>query len=350
MENLISVVIPVYNVEKYLNRCVSSVVNQTYSNLEIILVDDGSPDNCPQMCDDWAKKDCRIKVIHKGNAGLGMARNTGIEIATGDYICFFDSDDYVDITTLEKCYNVAKEEKVDIVLFGKKTLDKNGKVIVETIPEAEKKRYAGDEIQKRILPDLIENSSKDVIVKKLVFSACICLFSMPLIKKTNWRFVSERQIISEDCYSLMYLYKYVSSVAILSEPLYYYCENQASLTHVYREDRFEKCKHFYSEAIKLADDHGYCEEVYKRISGLFISFSLAAMKMIVSSNMTSKEQRKAIFSIVKDESIQKASIRASRNYRSKLKRLIVLFMRKKCSAAVYWLIKAKKHLVQRYKD
>ena len=99
-QGLISVVLPVYHTERYLDRCVTSVVNQTYSNLEIILVDDGSPDRCPQMCDEWAKKDSRIRVVHKQNAGLGMARNSGIEAATGEYICFFDSDDYVALDTI----------------------------------------------------------------------------------------------------------------------------------------------------------------------------------------------------------------------------------------------------------
>ena len=83
MENMISVIVPVYKVEKYLNACVKSIVNQTYKNLEIILVDDGSPDDCPQMCDEWAKKDSRIKVIHQKNGGLSAARNAGLDIATG---------------------------------------------------------------------------------------------------------------------------------------------------------------------------------------------------------------------------------------------------------------------------
>ena len=94
--NLISVIIPVYKVEKYLDKCIQSVINQTYSNLEIILVDDGSPDNCPQLCDDWANKDERIKVIHKKNGGLSDARNAGLDIATGEYIAFVDSDDYIE--------------------------------------------------------------------------------------------------------------------------------------------------------------------------------------------------------------------------------------------------------------
>ena len=115
---LVSIVLPIYNVEKYLDRCIESVVRQTYKKIEIILVDDGSPDSCPQKCDDWAKRDGRIKVVHKKNAGLGYARNTGIENATGEYICFFDSDDYIALDTIEKAYNLATKEESDMVIFG----------------------------------------------------------------------------------------------------------------------------------------------------------------------------------------------------------------------------------------
>ena len=96
--DLISVIVPVYKVDQYLNRCVESIVNQTYKNLEIILVDDGSPDDCPTICDTWAKKNSRIKVIHKTNGGLSDARNAGLETATGQYIAFVDSDDWIQKT------------------------------------------------------------------------------------------------------------------------------------------------------------------------------------------------------------------------------------------------------------
>ena len=99
---LISVIIPVYKVEKYLDKCVGSVVAQTYKNLEIILVDDGSPDKCPEMCDAWAKKDARIKVVHKQNGGLGDARNAGLNIASGEFIGFVDSDDWCELSMYEK--------------------------------------------------------------------------------------------------------------------------------------------------------------------------------------------------------------------------------------------------------
>ena len=115
MDSLISIIVPIYKVEKYLDKCVDSIVNQTYQNLEIILVDDGSPDNCPRMCDDWTKKDSRIKVVHKPNGGLSDARNAGMKIATGEYVAFIDSDDYIAYEFIEKLYSVMINEQSDIV-------------------------------------------------------------------------------------------------------------------------------------------------------------------------------------------------------------------------------------------
>ncbi len=115
---LISVIVPVYGVEKYLNKCVESIVSQNYKNLEIILVDDGSPDNCPAICDEWAKKDARIKVIHKINGGLSDARNAGMAIATGEYISFVDSDDWVENEFIEGLYNSIKNNDSDISACG----------------------------------------------------------------------------------------------------------------------------------------------------------------------------------------------------------------------------------------
>ena len=117
MKNLISVIIPVYNVEKYLLRCVDSIIHQTYENLEIILVDDGSPDRCGEMCDEYAAKDSRIKVIHKQNGGLSDARNVAIDVTKGEYVTFVDSDDYVELNYIETLYSLIERYqcKVSIV-------------------------------------------------------------------------------------------------------------------------------------------------------------------------------------------------------------------------------------------
>ncbi len=114
----ISVIVPVYKVEAYLDRCVQSVLKQTYTNFELILVDDGSPDNCGAMCDAWAQKDTRIRVIHKTNGGLSDARNVGFEASTGEWITFIDSDDYVHPQMLEALYDAVMEHDVKVSICG----------------------------------------------------------------------------------------------------------------------------------------------------------------------------------------------------------------------------------------
>lgn len=114
----VSIIVPVYKVEPYLDKCISSIVNQTYTNLEIILVDDGSPDQCPQMCDAWAEKDARIRVIHKKNGGLSDARNAGMAVATGEYIAFVDSDDWIAPDLYTHLYRRLTEDRSDISACG----------------------------------------------------------------------------------------------------------------------------------------------------------------------------------------------------------------------------------------
>lgn len=125
MEELISVIIPVYKVEEYIDRCLDSVVSQTYHNLEIILIDDGSPDRCPEICDNWAKKDSRFKVIHQKNMGVAEARNTGLDSFTGKYLAFVDSDDCIEPDMIETLYRKLKVTEADIVICGidKKNID-----------------------------------------------------------------------------------------------------------------------------------------------------------------------------------------------------------------------------------
>lgn len=126
---LLSVIVPIFKVEEYLDRCVESIVNQTYKNLEIILVDDGSPDNCPQMCDEWAEKDNRIKVVHKENGGLSDARNAGLKITTGEIVSFIDSDDWIEFDMFERMLNRMIEDDSDIVSCGVKWVEEDGSVI-----------------------------------------------------------------------------------------------------------------------------------------------------------------------------------------------------------------------------
>lgn len=123
--SLISVIVPIYNVEKYLDKCIESIVNQTYKNLEIILVDDGSPDNCPEICDKWAEKDNRIKVVHKENGGAGSARNAGLEASSGEWIGFVDGDDSIDEDFYEALLDKSNDGYYDVVACGFKYISKD---------------------------------------------------------------------------------------------------------------------------------------------------------------------------------------------------------------------------------
>lgn len=299
-QGLVTIVVPVYNTEKYLCRCLSSIVQQTYQNIEILLIDDGATDRCPQICEEWAQKDGRIKVIHKKNAGLGMARNTGIENAEGEYICFFDSDDYIDSETIEKSYHLASSAKADVVCFGYHKVSKQGKIVKSFIPQMPKDQYEGDEIYSLFLPELIQNNPENEKRTNLHMSAWASLYSMENINRTGWRFVSEREIISEDYYSLLYFYKDVKKVAVLEHACYFYCENEGSLTHTYKKDRYARIRHYYLEALKVCEDLQYGEEVKKRLCYTYFANTFGALKQIMASDSVYKEKRHLVKEIVTD--------------------------------------------------
>lgn len=126
MNYLVSIIVPIYNVQQYIHRCLDSIINQTYKNIEIILVDDGSPDRCGEICDEISLKDSRIKVIHKINGGLSDARNVGLDNATGDYICFIDSDDYIEYDYIESMLNKAIKYSADLVVSNFKYVYEDG--------------------------------------------------------------------------------------------------------------------------------------------------------------------------------------------------------------------------------
>lgn len=338
---LVSVVLPIYNVEKYLDRCINSVVNQTYKDLEIILIDDGSPDGCPERCDDWAKKDKRIRVIHRNNAGLGYARNTGIENASGEYICFFDSDDYIVRDTIEKAYSVAKKNNSDMVLFGHYDVNAQGKTVRTYIPETEKESYTDYEVQEILLPDLVSDNPATGKSTNLWLSACFCMYSMRLILESNWRFVSERDIISEDVYSLLRLYKDVKRVTIIPEAFYYYCENGMSLTHTYKVDRFDKIKCFYNACINTCDELGYSNNVKERLAYPFISNTIAAMKMIITADQREREKKKALKEVIDDEDLQKVLHKIPLKKEKIFRRLLLDLIKNKVYIVCYFLIAIK---------
>ena len=301
---LVSVVLPIYNVEKYLERCILSIVNQTYRNLEIILVDDGSPDRCPEICDAWARKDSRIKVVHKRNAGLGYARNTGIEHATGEYIFFFDSDDYVELDTVELCVDAAVLEKADIVCFGNDVRLQTGELLFTRIPTPPKMVYADQEIRNVAMPNVLAYCAGTGEDWNFAMSAWSAMYSMQTIKESDWRFVSEREIISEDIYSVLDFYQYVQKLVVVPRVLYHYITNPVSLSRVYRKDRYEKLKFLAERLTELSVEMGSEDILRERIFCIFLGLTLGVLKQIASVKMSIKEKREELLHILNDDYLQ----------------------------------------------
>lgn len=248
----ISIIVPIYNVEDYLNICVNSLLEQTLKDIEIILVDDGSPDNCPKICDDYAKKDSRVKVIHKKNEGLGFARNTGLEISTGEFVTFVDSDDFIDPNTYEKVYNIAKEKELDCVFFGCNFYKGNGDILPKrghnslTI-------FKGKENVENFLLEMIGPLPSYPSDVKYMMSVCMAIYSREIIQRNKIFFYSERDFISEDLiFQIDFLTK-VLNVGYTPELFYYYRYNPASLTHKYDKNKYLRYKKFLSEIRRRLD-------------------------------------------------------------------------------------------------
>ncbi len=334
-DGLITVVVPVYNVEKYINRCIESIVCQTYTDIEILLIDDGSPDRCPEICDNWAIRDERIRVIHKENQGLGMARNTGIENANGEYICFFDSDDFIAGETIEKAYELAKKDNSEMVVFGLNTVSENGKVTDSFIPWNKPSLYTGDEVVNDFLPEFIAPDPFGDGSRKFYMSSCVSLYSMELINKSGWRFVSERDIISEDIYSLADLFSNVESVSVLPEALYYYRKNDCSLSRKYRADRYDKIKDFYIKCADLCERKGYNQNIMHRISKPYLAYTISALKQ------ESRVSEDAVKRIINDEVLQRVLEENKRDKVSLTRKILFYTMRKKLYNLSLWLLKLK---------
>lgn len=304
MNNLVTVVVPVYNVEKYVEKCITSIVEQTYKNLEIIIINDGSSDNSPKICDEFAKIDSRIKVIHKKNEGAGMARNTGLSQANGDYICFFDSDDYIEPDTIEISLKTALSTNADMVLFGHDVVSINGKIISTQIPCPPKTLYEGEEIKNVLLPMELSSYQTKNEDWKISLSACNKLYSMKIITESGWNFVSERVVLSEDHYSLTELHQSLNRVAIIDQVLYHYVVNNTSFSRKIDPNRFDLVKNFYNKMIVLSERMMLEEVLNQPIKLVSFGLAISSMKQIVKSDLSFKRRYEKIKEIVNDAQIR----------------------------------------------
>ena len=281
---MISIIIPVYKVEDYLHECVDSVLSQSYHDIEVILVDDGSPDGCPQICDEYAANDTRITVIHKKNGGLSEARNTGMSVAKGEYIYCIDSDDYLDDPDLfDKVLQIFREKGPDIVAFYYKRLIK-GRVLGYDYTD-----YSG--CYGLTAEDTIYNSVK---ADKLYISACQMFVRRDFILENALFF--KKGIKSEDIERGFRLYAKRPKVAYYSGNPYIYRLRDGSITTTIDYPHLLTYLQIVSDGIQIAES---CEEILKQALLGYAVYHVSIIMGLMGRVKTDEEQTRNIDAVLK---------------------------------------------------
>lgn len=258
MNELLSVIIPVYNTEKYLDKCIYSVVNQTYNNLEIILIDDGSTDNSLNKCNEWKQKDERIVVIHKENGGLSSVRNEGLEIAKGKYITFVDSDDYIDINMYYSMMDEFKNDDVEIVTCGVNRI-KNGRIRQLCLPGRKLKLTSKEAIAKMLCEDEID------------VSCCNKIFEVKLFN--NLHFPIGKNF--EDMSVIPIIISKAKKIVCLPSAFYFYSYRNDSITNgIFTENNAEALMQIKDIAKNLYEEYPILKNKIKIFKGHFAIINL----------------------------------------------------------------------------
>ncbi len=259
--SLITIIVPVYKVEKYIHKCINSIINQTYTNLQIILVDDGSPDRCGEICDEYAKKDSRIEVIHKKNGGLSDARNVGIRRAKGKYIGFVDSDDYIKEDMYENLSNYIEENQADVAICNFYDVI-DGKDIIKNANNGTEE-YNKLEILKEILLDnKIQSYAWNKIYKRELFDG----IEYPLGRKY------------EDIGTTFYILEKCNKVIVSGKPEYYYLTREDSIVH----NNSEQTIMDYVDLVQQRYD--YIQKKYKELE-IYNIYYLTRILITANSDM-----------------------------------------------------------------
>lgn len=330
---LISVVVPIYNVELYLKQCIESIIHQTYKNLEIILIDDGSTDKSKKICDQYVNIDKRIQVYHKKNSGLGLTRNYGMERATGKYIIFVDSDDYLDATAIKKLVDSTKNGEYDTIIGGFRRVNNKNKIISSVIyPNRE---FYDKEIQYELLPHMLGNSPHNHDSIKM--SVWNNLFDMDIIRQQKLKFCSERKYISEDLVWDCTYFQYAHKVKLIDSSQYFYRYNPHSLSNSYKKNKFQLSVNLYQYILSLIKEIGLEEEAIHRLQKQFFINTRASIEQ--EKNNNSKAGIQNISKICKNKTLKSAISDYPIVELGLSQRIFIGLIKGNHSFILYWLIK-----------
>lgn len=263
-EMLISVIVPIYNAEKYLKICIDSIINQSYYNIQIILVDDGSEDNCPAICDEYAQLDTRIIVIHKKNQGLVLARKSGLQIATGEYITFVDADDYIDMDTYEKIVNNINYDMPDIIAYD--LIEEYSDRTVKKENQFSAGLYKEEQLKEKIYPKML---STGVFFEYGILPNLVCKFIRNDFAKKAGIEVNGEVRFGEDADATFQYMAKAQSVQIIHYAPYHYCKREGTM--VQASVKKECIKYLQSDLEKTFFEAGIYETMKNQLAD-YINF------------------------------------------------------------------------------
>lgn len=342
---LISIIIPVYNVELYLKKCLNTIVRQTYPNLEIICVNDGSPDSSGEILSDFQEKDSRIKIINQKNQGLSMARNSGLDAATGDFIVFVDSDDWIELDTIEKCVELYNKYHMDIIMwsyireYGHKSspvyvIDESLHYWNELEVQSIFRRMVGLTGAELRYPQKIDN----------IVTAWGKMYQRKIIG--DIRFVDTAEIGTEDALFNIYVFAKAKSIVYIPALFSHYRkDNESSLTHRYKSnlaDRWEKMYEYINVYLKktfVADE--FYEALTNRIACGFISLSIS---LVDDVNLTWKQKTKEIKRLLNLPQYKKSIQKIDISYMPIYWKVFFLLAKKKLSYALIVMLSIMNYL------
>lgn len=282
---LLSIIIPVFNVEAYIDECLRSVTNQTFRDIEIILVDDGSTDSSGAKCDYWSQQDSRIVVIHKDNEGLGYARNSGMAIARGEFIAFVDSDDMVNYNTYSDCLRVVVDSAADVLYFShQRFIDSESVCLSENIRPTSVTILSNEIDVREYMYSIVANPPASLSDRDFAVSSCMAIYRRAIIENNNLAFHSERELISEDLvFNLDYLLC-ASCVAYVDVPYYNYRYTEGSLTQSNHDCRIPRYIKLHNYLLSWCKKNNISVEMNCRIARMTIGHIRSGIKLLICSS------------------------------------------------------------------
>ena len=344
----ISVIIPVYKVEAYLRQCLDSVVNQTYKNLEIIIIDDGSPDGCGAICDEYAVRDSRIKLVHQENKGLSAARNVGLDLATGKWISFVDSDDWCELDMYEKALDAAKKSDADITMFPVYRNSGDRQYSFQKYPQS----------FTSVDKELIYKLQLSCLSGKCAPFSSNCtqglpwdkLFKASLIQENHLRFMEELYA-EEDRVFTLHAFQYAKRVSYLDIKLYHFRYNPYGIGTKYTPNRPQIDENVYHELLRIGQLYSLDQEYFGVCNAFYVNnIFLLGRRCLFTQNTPGGIVNKlqSAHKLLRTEPIRSTLKNANKKYLGIVNRVFV--MSQWCPATALFVLTKVKPLVMKFQE